>query len=84
MNHLLTFSKLKKDIPLSPEERVIQARLRLLAAVNQVHHCNINVSSITIVFFAGMLTGMFPSFLQSFSREAASLMRIWLSSRLLR
>jgi hypothetical protein len=72
---------------LTPAQQVQQARLRLLQAARGVDEKRpfklkrkIGMSTVAFAFAAGFITGYSPSASQAFSREAASLLRLWLNN----
>jgi hypothetical protein len=74
----------------SPNERVTQARLRLIAATKMRDQGTslipskkrIGIPAIAFSFAAGFIIGFSPSLSKTLSREGASFFRRWLSNRM--
>jgi hypothetical protein len=76
----------------SPNERVTQARLRLLAAIKMggqgtaplipSKKISIGIPAIVFSFAAGFIIGFSPLLSKTASREGASLLRRWLTKRM--
>lgn len=75
----------------SPNERVTQARLRLIAATKMRDQGtslippkkrSIGIPAIAFSFAAGFIIGFSPSLSKTLSREGASFFRRWLSNRM--
>ncbi|MGR6036336.1 MAG: hypothetical protein ACU4EQ_01035 [Candidatus Nitrosoglobus sp.] len=75
----------------SPNERVTQARLRLIAAIKMRDQGaslipskkrSIGIPAIAFSFAAGFIIGFSPSLSKTVSREGASLLQRWLTNRM--
>lgn len=87
-------TKLKKTY-IAPNERVTQARLRLLAAAKMRNENlfltsiipskrAIGIPAIAIAFAAGFISGFYPSIPKAISHQAPSLLRLWLGRQMTR
>ncbi|KFI22533.1 hypothetical protein [Nitrosococcus oceani] len=79
-----------KNSNITPEERISQARLRLLAAAqmgaarlpSKPYKKTTPIPAIAFAFAAGFVAGFFPSISKTLSQEASPLLRLWLTNRM--
>lgn len=80
-----------KNSNITPEERVTQARLRLIASAQQVGSVHLlsklrkkttPIPAITFAFAAGFVVGFFPSISKTLSQEVSPILRLWLTKRM--
>ncbi|QBQ55763.1 hypothetical protein E3U44_15515 [Nitrosococcus wardiae] len=74
-----------KKIYITPEERVKEARLRLLSAAkirseNPPSKRTVGISTIACAFAAGFMAGFSPSVSRKIFRETTSFLRFWVAN----